>query len=198
MNNNENKERQTLKNINNDFIYKKIELKFENIIKFSIECNIKNQQSNNDIYKKINEFKDNYQLSDCNDYETYESEEDSESESSLSNNSIKNKKINNSKYKTIEEDEIKIFSGKKLKKDKKDKEPPKRPISAFFFYTKERRDTLKKEQPNLDNKCLIVKMSDEWNKMTDSEKTKFKKLAENDKIRYEREKKLYDQRSKEK
>ena len=116
MNNNENKERQTLKNINNDFIYKKIELKFENIIKFSIECNIKNQQSNNDIYKKINEFKDNYQLSDCNDYETYESEEDSES--SLSYISNKNKKINNSKYKTIEEDEIKIFSGKKLKKIK--------------------------------------------------------------------------------
>ena len=41
-------------------------------------------------------------------------------------------------------------------------------------------------------------MSDEWNKMTDSEKTKFKKLAENDKIRYEREKKVYDDRSKEK
>ena len=71
--------------------------------------------------------------------------------------------------------------GKKEKKDKKDKDAPKRAISAFFYYQKERRDSLKKEQPNLDNKALISKMSEEWNKMKDSEKTKYNNLAAKDK-----------------
>ena len=82
--------------------------------------------------------------------------------------------------------------GKKEKKDKKDKDAPKRAISAFFYYQKERRDSLKKEQPNLDNKALISKMSEEWNKMKDSEKTKYNNLAAKDKERYEREKKAYE------
>ena len=82
--------------------------------------------------------------------------------------------------------------GKKEKKDKKDKDAPKRAISAFFYYQKERRDSLKKEQPNLDNKALISKMSEEWNKMKDSEKTKYNNLAAKNKERYEKEKKLYE------
>ena len=35
-------------------------------------------------------------------------------------------------------------------------------------------------------------MSDEWNKMKDSEKTKYNNLAAKDKERYEREKKAYE------
>ena len=88
--------------------------------------------------------------------------------------------------------------GKKEKKDKKDKDAPKRAISAFFYYQKERRDSLKKEQPNLDNKALISKMSEEWNKMKDSEKTKYNNLAAKDKERYEKEKKLYEKKKKKK
>jgi len=82
--------------------------------------------------------------------------------------------------------------GKKEKKDKKDKDAPKRAISAFFYYQKERRESLKKEQPNLDNKALISKMSEEWNKMKEPEKTKYNNLAAKDKERYEREKKAYE------
>ena len=82
--------------------------------------------------------------------------------------------------------------GKKEKKDKKDKDAPKRAISAFFYYQKERRESLKKEQPNLDNKALISKMSEEWNKMKEPEKTKYNNLAAKDKERYEKEKKLYE------
>ena len=41
---------------------------------------------------------------------------------------------------------------RKAKKAKKDKDAPKRAISAFFFYNQERREKLKKEKPNLDNK----------------------------------------------
>jgi len=82
--------------------------------------------------------------------------------------------------------------GKKEKKDKKDKDAPKRAISAFFYYQKERRESLKKEQPNLDNKALISKMSEEWNKMKEPEKTKYNNLAAKDKERYEKEKKAYE------
>ena len=37
---------------------------------------------------------------------------------------------------------------------KKDKNAPKRPISAYFFYNQERREILKKERPTLDKKLF--------------------------------------------
>ena len=60
---------------------------------------------------------------------------------------------------------------RKTKKAKKDKDAPKRAISAFFFYNQERREKLKKEQPNLDNKEIIKTMSEEWNKLSDEKKS---------------------------
>jgi hypothetical protein len=77
-------------------------------------------------------------------------------------------------------------------KAKKDKNAPKRAISAFFFYQKERREPLKKEQPQLDNKQLISKMSEEWNNMNDVARIPFGKMAEQDKVRYEKQKKEYE------
>ena len=53
---------------------------------------------------------------------------------------------------------------RKTKKAKKDKDAPKRAISAFFFYNQERREKLKKEKPELDNKEIIKTMSAEWKK----------------------------------
>jgi len=44
---------------------------------------------------------------------------------------------------------------KKQKRAKKDKDAPKRALSAFFFYNQERRETLKKEKPDLNNKDII-------------------------------------------
>ena len=51
-------------------------------------------------------------------------------------------------------------AAKKEKKEKKQKDPnaPKKPLSAFFFYIKGRRDNLKKENPALGN-TDIVKVS---------------------------------------
>ena len=69
---------------------------------------------------------------------------------------------------------------RKTKKAKKDKDAPKRAISAFFFYNQERREKLKKEKPELDNKEIIKTMSAEWA----------------DKKRYEAEKKAYDAKKK--
>ena len=85
---------------------------------------------------------------------------------------------------------------KPKKRGKKDKDAPKRPISAYFFYNQERRETLKKEKPNLDNKDLIRAMSEEWNKLTDEEKKPYVKKAEADKKRYIEEMKVYESQKK--
>ena len=85
---------------------------------------------------------------------------------------------------------------KRTKKAKKDKDAPKRAISAFFFYNQERREKLKKEQPNLDNKEIIKRMSAEWNKLSDDQKKPYVQKAEADKKRYEAEKKAYDAKKK--
>ena len=82
------------------------------------------------------------------------------------------------------------------KRGKKDKNAPKRPISAYFFYNQERREKLKKEKPNLDNKELIKAMSEEWNKLTDEEKKPYVKKAEADKKRYIEEMKAYESKKK--
>ena len=78
------------------------------------------------------------------------------------------------------------------RRGKKDKNAPKRPISAYFFYNQERRETLKKERPTLDNKELIRIMSEEWNKLTDEEKKPYMKKAEDDKKRYTEQMKEYE------
>jgi hypothetical protein len=69
---------------------------------------------------------------------------------------------------------------------------PKRSISAFFFYQKERRPVLKLEQPDLDNKTLISRMAEEWGNLAVPLRSKYMKMADEDKERYELEKKEYD------
>lgn len=84
----------------------------------------------------------------------------------------------------------------KRTKAKKDKEAPKRAISAFFFYNQERRETLKKEQPNLTNKEIISTMSKEWRELPDDKKKPYVEKAEKDKERYLKEKTDYDNKKK--
>ena len=83
---------------------------------------------------------------------------------------------------------------KKTKRAKKDKDAPKRALSAYFFYNQERRDSLKKEKPELNNKEIIKKMSEEWNALSDEKKKPYIAKAEADKKRYETEKKAYDEK----
>lgn len=85
---------------------------------------------------------------------------------------------------------------KKASKTKKDKNAPKRAISAFFFYNQERRESLKKEQPNLSNKEIISTMSREWNDLTEEKRKPYIQKAENDKKRYLKEKEEYDKKKK--
>ena len=61
---------------------------------------------------------------------------------------------------------------------KKDKHAPRRPISAFFFYNQERREKLKKEKPELDNKEIIKTINAEWNALSDEKKKPYLIKAE--------------------
>ena len=94
--------------------------------------------------------------------------------------------------------------GKKMKYDiptrrraKKDKNAPKRPLSAYFCYITERREHLKKEKPTLDHKDLIRIMGDEWNKLSEEAKKPYVKKAEEDKKRYLEEMKEYERQRRE-
>lgn len=81
-------------------------------------------------------------------------------------------------------------------KAKKDKDAPKRAISAFFFYNQERRPKLIKEQPKLDNKEIIKTMSAEWKALSEEKKKPYQAKADADKKRYEAEKKAYESKKK--
>ena len=77
------------------------------------------------------------------------------------------------------------------KKEKKSPTAPKRAMTAFLYYTKDRREILKKEKPDLDHKQIISTMGTEWNKLKDGEKKKYLDLASEDRKRYEKEKAAY-------
>lgn len=75
-------------------------------------------------------------------------------------------------------------SGKKIKG-----EPgPKKPLSAFFYFAKERRTGLKMEQPDLKVTEVAKVIGVEWHKLTDKEREHYVKLALDDRSRYENEK----------
>jgi hypothetical protein len=69
---------------------------------------------------------------------------------------------------------------------------PERPRTAFYLYCKERTEAIIQQQPNLNLKERVYIISEEWKTMSSDMKSKYQKLAEEDKIRYEREKKNYE------
>jgi len=73
----------------------------------------------------------------------------------------------------------------------KDKNKPKRGLSAFMFYSQERRPDLKKTQPDLAFGDVAKTIGKEWAAMADKDKARFQKLATKDKARYEHAMKSY-------
>jgi hypothetical protein len=51
---------------------------------------------------------------------------------------------------------------------------------------------LKTEQKELSNKQLISKMSEEWKNLSEEQRVPYHKMAEQDKVRYEKDKKEYE------
>ncbi|VWU49736.1 high mobility group protein B1 [Hepatocystis sp. ex Piliocolobus tephrosceles] len=96
--------------------------------------------------------------------------------------------MENKKGKNVAAKEI-----KKKRKNKKDPHAPKRSLSAYMFFAKEKRAEIISKDPELNKDVATVgKMIGEaWNKLDDKAKIPYEKKAQEDKIRYEKEKVEY-------
>ena len=74
--------------------------------------------------------------------------------------------------------------------------PPKRAITAFFCYQRERMKTIKEENLGLVHKSLIRKVAKEWKNMSKQEKRKYIEESNKDKIRYREARIEYNERMK--
>jgi hypothetical protein len=77
---------------------------------------------------------------------------------------------------------VPVVHDKKKKRKRRDLSLPKRPLSAFMFFSRGRRITLKQEQPQLKPTEFLKIMGSEWNILTN--RTEFQDMADTDKIRY--------------
>ncbi|CAI2363741.1 unnamed protein product [Moneuplotes crassus] len=75
----------------------------------------------------------------------------------------------------------------------KSKPGPKKPMSPFFQFSKNRREQLKQQNPGLSMRDVNMLLAQEWKALTPEAKAPFKDLAAKDKERYEREKKELNQ-----
>ncbi|KAJ3032528.1 Non-histone chromosomal protein 6 [Rhizophlyctis rosea] len=81
--------------------------------------------------------------------------------------------------------------GKRKKKAKKDPNAPKKPLSAFIIFSNENRNRIKEENPSAEFRDIGRLLGNAWKEITETEKEKYNKKAEQDKVRYERENAAY-------
>lgn len=77
------------------------------------------------------------------------------------------------------------------RKKKRDPAAPKKPLSAFMFFSKRNRAEMKEQNPQLSFGQLGQLMGQKWKELTDAEKKPYEALNEKDKIRYQNEMKDY-------
>lgn len=81
---------------------------------------------------------------------------------------------------------------KRTRKAKKDPNKPKRNMSAFFLYSNANRARIKEENPGIKFGQIAKLLSDEFKNISESERSKYDKLAAADKERYQREMEDYE------
>ncbi|KAL7694315.1 putative High mobility group box domain-containing protein [Plasmopara halstedii] len=74
---------------------------------------------------------------------------------------------------------------------KKDKNAPKRALSAFMFFSNDIRDTVKKEMPDLQFLEISSEIGRRWKQISDEDRRPYDELAAADKRRYLEEKEDY-------
>jgi len=78
------------------------------------------------------------------------------------------------------------------KRAKKAKNAPKNASGPYIFFCKEEREAIKEEMPNLTAKEIMTELGKRWKDIKDTKKAeKYKKMAEEDKVRYAEEMKTY-------
>jgi hypothetical protein len=81
-------------------------------------------------------------------------------------------------------------------KAKKEKDPnaPKKPCGAYMFFCKDKRNSIKAAKPSLTTPEIGKELGKLWGTLSDGEKVKYNKQAEQDKVRYEKEKAAYERK----
>lgn len=79
------------------------------------------------------------------------------------------------------------FDVVKSKKGKKDPDAPKRPMTAFMYYTKENRSIVKEEDESLGFADIARELGSRWKNLDEEEKEPYLEMAAEDKERYQRE-----------
>ena len=91
--------------------------------------------------------------------------------------------------KQIYEEEVKKFESTDVYKDQiekiKDKTPPKKPLSAFFFFLADRRLAAKKDNPKVETKELTTMLGKEWSDISAELKSQYEEKAKEAKKDYE-------------
>ncbi|KAJ1921411.1 Non-histone chromosomal protein 6 [Mycoemilia scoparia] len=77
---------------------------------------------------------------------------------------------------------------KKSRRAAKDKNAPKRPLSAYMFFSKDYRERVKTENADATFGQIGKILGEMWRSMGDDQKAPYDKKAKEDKARYEREK----------
>ncbi|AIO00036.1 high mobility group protein tdp-1, putative [Leishmania panamensis] len=83
---------------------------------------------------------------------------------------------------------------KASKRDKKEKKPddyPKGALSPYIIFVNENREKLKAQNPDMKNTELLAEMGNLWKKISEAEKSRYQKLSDEDKLRYDREMAAY-------
>eukprot|EP00092_Neocalanus_flemingeri_P003879 GFUD01004176.1.p1 GENE.GFUD01004176.1~~GFUD01004176.1.p1 ORF type:complete len:189 (+),score=70.05 GFUD01004176.1:95-661(+) len=88
--------------------------------------------------------------------------------------------------------------GKKSRKRKAVKDPnaPKRNCTAFIFFSTDKRTKVKEANPDFGIGDIAKELGKQWADIDPKVKSKYEKQAEDDKIRYEKEKTEYDEQKK--
>jgi hypothetical protein len=82
----------------------------------------------------------------------------------------------------------------KIKRQKKDPNAPKHPMSGFLFYLSAMRKKYAKKYPKYGVGMLSKIVAQKWKELSDGEKEPFVKQSEMDKLRYSREMELWHQK----
>ncbi|KAG5474030.1 hypothetical protein CUR178_04141 [Leishmania enriettii] len=84
--------------------------------------------------------------------------------------------------------------GKERKGEKKEKRPddyPKGALSPYIIFVNENREKVKAKHPEMKNTELLSEMGSLWKQISEAEKSRYQKLADEDKLRYDREMAAY-------
>lgn len=76
-------------------------------------------------------------------------------------------------------------------KPPKDPNKPKRALSAFFYYANDERSKVRAANPDFSVGEVAKELGRQWNELTEGEKVKYEKQAEEDRARYDREMTVY-------